>query len=153
MVFGRDSRRWILPLTVALGMVLAPPPTMASAHGDISSVTQAANTVCGLSPDRQGVWRYNGTGTSWTQIGGPAREIYGGGYGLVAISPGSRDIYRYLGSPNAWQRIGGPGATFAVTGSTVFGLSPDRQGVWRYNGTGTSWTQIGGPGHYITPCP
>jgi Peptidase A4 family len=34
-----------------------------------------ADTVFGLSPDRQAVWQYDGTGASWTQVGGPAAEI------------------------------------------------------------------------------
>jgi hypothetical protein len=127
-------------------------PASANAAPAHVRITQATS-VCGLSPDRQGVWRYDGTGTSWTQIGGPAGDVYAGGYGLVATNPTNGDVYRYLGTPGSWQRIGGPGAKFAVTDGTVFGLSPDRQGVWRYDGTGTSWTQIGGPARDIVPCP
>jgi hypothetical protein len=36
---------------------------------------QTTGTVCALSPDRQAVYRYNGTGTSWTRVGGPASHI------------------------------------------------------------------------------
>ena len=104
-----------------------------------------AGPVCALSPDRSAVWQYDGTGASWTQIGGPAGEIYGGGYGLVATNPSTGDLWRYLGTPQEWELIGSPGATFVVTGNTVVGLSPDRSAVWQYDGTGTSWTQIGGP--------
>ena len=89
--------------------------------------------------------QYDGTGTSWTQIGGPAGEIYGGGYGLVATNPSTGDLWRYLGTPLEWELIGSPGADFVVTGDTVVGLSPDRSAVWQYDGTGTSWTQIGSP--------
>ncbi len=32
-------------------------------------------TVFGLSPGDQGVWRYDGSGMSWTQVGGPASAI------------------------------------------------------------------------------
>ena len=51
-------------------------------------------TVFGLSPNRQGVWQYDGSGTSWTQVGGPARAIYGGGlYGEVAATnPSTGDL-------------------------------------------------------------
>ena len=72
------------------------------------------------------------------QIGGPAGEIYGGGYGLVATNPSTGDLWRYLGTPQEWELIGSPGATFVVTGNTVVGLSPDRSAVWQYDGTGTS---------------
>ena len=34
-----------------------------------------AQTVFGLSPGDQGVWRYDGSGMSWTQVGGPASAI------------------------------------------------------------------------------
>ena len=90
----------------------------------------------GLSPGGQGVYRYNGSGMSWTQVGGPASAIYGGGYGLVATNPSNGNLWRYLGSPNNWEQIGGPGAAFTVTSDTVFGLSPGDQGVYRYNGSG-----------------
>jgi hypothetical protein len=112
-----------------------------------------ADTVCALSPDRQGVYRYSGSGTAWTQVGGPASLIYGGGYGLFATSPDNSAIYEYLGSPNSWRQVGGPGATWAVTNSSIYGLSPDRQGVYRYSGSGTAWTQVGGPAWQIVHCP
>jgi hypothetical protein len=83
----------------------------------------STNAVFRLSPGGQGVWQYDGSGTSWTQVGGPAGQIYGGGYGLVATNPSNGDIWRYLGTPNKWQQIGGPGAAFTVTGDTVFGLA------------------------------
>ena len=104
-----------------------------------------AGPVFGLSPGGQAVWQYDGTGASWTQVGGPAGEIFGGGYGLVATNPSTGDLWRYLGIPQEWELIGTPGASFAVTGDTVFGLSTDRQAVWQYDGTGASWTQVGGP--------
>src|SRR3984957_1160021 len=104
-----------------------------------------AGDVCALSPGGEAVWQYDGTGTSWTQIGGPASEIFGGGYGLVATDPVTGDLWRYLGTPQEWELIGSPGATFVVTGDTVVGLSPGGQAVWQYDGSGASWTQIGGP--------
>jgi Peptidase A4 family len=112
-----------------------------------------AGPVCGLSPGGQAVWQYDGSGTSWTQIGGPAGQIYGGGYGLVATNPTTGDLWRYLGTPQEWEQIGGPGTSFAVTTDTVFGLSPDGQAVWQYDGSGTSWTQIGGPAGQIVAVP
>ena len=52
-----------------------------------ASFAVTGDTVFGLSTDRQAVWQYDGTGMSWTQVGGPAGEIFGGGYGLVATNP------------------------------------------------------------------
>ena len=101
--------------------------------------------VCSLTQRFNSVWQYDGSGTSWTQIGGPALALYGGGYGLVATDPSTGDPWLYGGTPNQWQHIGTPGTEFAVTGDTVFGLTPNSDSVWRYDGSGTSWTQIGGP--------
>ena len=99
-------------------------------------------TVYGLTPDRQAVFRYDGTPGTWTQIGGPADMLIGGGNDLYAIEPSTADIWRYTGSGSSWERIGGPGATFAGVGSTVFGVSPTGGRLFRYNGTPNSWTQV-----------
>jgi hypothetical protein len=109
--------------------------------GDSFAVTSDA--VYGLTPDKQAVVQYSGTGMSWTKIGGPASKLYGGDFGLVATRPPNGDLYRYLGAPDKWERIGGPGAQFAVGRDTVYGLTPDKTAVNRYTGSGTSWTQIG----------
>lgn len=99
-------------------------------------------TVYVLSPDRSGVFAYDGQ--TWTQIGGPAGALYAGGAGLFATHPQTGDIYHYNGSPMNWSRIGGPARTFAVNDDGVYGLSSDGQGVHHWTG-GTSWTQVGGP--------
>jgi hypothetical protein len=98
-----------------------------------------------LSPDKQGVFRYNGVPGSWTKVGGAAKELIGGETYLYAISPTSEDIYRYTGAGETWEKIGGPGAQFVCTKDTLYGLSPDKQGVFRYNGIPGSWTKVGGP--------
>lgn len=104
----------------------------------------------GLSPDSSGVWKYNGTPMSWTQIGGPAGEIYGGETGLFATNPQTGDIYQYNNQPFSWTKIGGPGKEFAVGYyDRLYGLSPDGHSVWQYDGTPMSWTQIGGPTGHI----
>jgi hypothetical protein len=109
------------------------------------------DTVFGLTPNRQAVFRYDGapTQTSWTQVGGPATQLYAGTFGLVATSPTNGQLFRYLGTPNNWEFIGEAGASFAVTRSTVFGLTPNKQAVFRYLGHGNSWEQVGGPASEI----
>ncbi|HEX8347506.1 MAG TPA: hypothetical protein VF657_22650 [Actinoplanes sp.] len=97
----------------------------------------------GPSATSNPVFQYRGPGVSWTRIGGPARTIYAGNYGLFATSPDTGDVYRYLGTPGSWARIGGPGR-FAVGNTAVYGLSPDGSGIHQYSGTGASWFQIGG---------
>jgi hypothetical protein len=110
--------------------------------------------LIGLTPKRDAVWAYSGSGTSWTQIGGAASQIYAGSSTgdtyLVATSPSTGDLLLYSGTPMQWKQIGGPGAAFAVIpDSAVVGLTPNRDGVFVYDGSGTSWTQIGGPASQI----
>ncbi len=113
------------------------------------------NTACrsGVRPYTvQAVFRYLGQGNSWEQVGGPASELYGGDFGLVATSPVNGNLFlfiRPLQGPHSRELIGGPGAQFAVAQDTVFGLTPDKQAVFRYDGVGTSWTKVGGPADSI----
>lgn len=85
-----------------------------------------------LSPDGSGIWRYEGTPTQWTKIGGAAKEIYGGVYGLFATNPDTGDIWSYSETANAWKKIGGPGKMFAVGSDGIYGLSPDGMDVFGY---------------------
>lgn len=98
----------------------------------------------GLTPNRQAVMQFDGTG--WVQIGGPAQTLYGGICGLYATSPDTGDIWKYNGRANDWRKVGGPGATFAV-GNRLWGLTPNKQAVMEWNGH--EWTQIGGPANNL----
>ncbi|MFD4399120.1 hypothetical protein [Kitasatospora sp. NPDC058478] len=108
-----------------------------------------AGGVYGLTPDRGGVFQWQG-GANWAQVGGPAGSIVaGGGRTLLATDPTSGDVFRYGGAPNSWSRIGGPGAEFSIDGAgTVYGLSPDRGGVFKWLG-GANWAQVGGPAAWL----
>jgi hypothetical protein len=70
--------------------------------------------VYGPAPNHQAVYRYTGTGTTWTRIGGPTAHIYTGGGSdqILAIAPHTGDVYHYFATTGGWKRIGGPGATF-----------------------------------------
>jgi Tectonin domain len=118
-------------------------------------VSAAGGGILGLTPNRGAVYLYDDAGTSWTQIGGQASHIYGGGWGFVATNPANGDVYRWTGStvppfgggtpdPMQWEQIGGPGAAFAIGDDTVYSLTPNRGAVYAYDGSGQSWTQIGG---------
>ncbi|MER5278360.1 M64 family metallopeptidase [Streptomyces sp. NPDC002809] len=115
----------------------------------IRARTKVAKNICALTPTRDAVYRYDGSGTSWTRIGGPAGHLYAGTWGLVATNPDTGDLYRYLGTPDNWQHIGSAGASFAVATDTVYGLTPTRDAVYRYDNSGTSWTRIGGPAGHL----
>jgi hypothetical protein len=43
--------------------------------GPGASFAVTGDTVYGLTPDRGAVFRYDGSGTSWTQVGGPAHSM------------------------------------------------------------------------------
>jgi hypothetical protein len=97
----------------------------------------------GLSPDGSGVFSYNGKPMEWTQIGGPAGNIYAGGGSLFATNPDTGDIYKYQGTPWSWIRAGGPGKMFAVdTNGKLYGVSPGGAGLYSYDDAANAWTRI-----------
>jgi hypothetical protein len=89
--------------------------------------------VYGLSPDRSAVYRYQGTPEQWVKVGGPSKDLVGGGARPCAISPQNGDIWQYSGQGDQWNKIGGPGAMFVITHDAVYGLSPDRSAVFAYD--------------------
>jgi hypothetical protein len=114
---------------------------------EVDGMTQTDYTIFALTPDKQAVYHFHNG--EWIEIGGPASQLYGGDWGLVATNPGNGDLWKYLGVPGKWEQIGGPGASFAVTNESVYGLTPNKGAVFRYNGSGQNWTQIGGPAGQI----
>ncbi|WP_405385834.1 hypothetical protein OG596_37740 [Streptomyces sp. NBC_01102] len=98
-----------------------------------------------LAADHSAVYRYNGQGTDWTKVGGPAETLHAGGAGLFATARDSGKVFKYDGSPEAWSRIGEPGADFAVTDDRLYALNPDRTAVYEWSGQGTQWAKVGGP--------
>lgn len=105
-----------------------------------------------ISPGGEAVWEYSGTPEQWRQMGGPAKDIYAGGFKLYATDPATGDIYSYSGTPDNWIGIGMPGKDFVVDVigcgvpplgmTTLYGLSGDGKEIWRYEGRGDQWTQI-----------
>jgi len=114
----------------------------------------------GIAPDGAGVWEYSGVPEVWIQIGGPAAQIYAGGFNLYATNPDTGEIYQYqtqLPEPERdWIRIGGSARMFAVDvvgcgvpplGSTdLYGIFPDGTGVWKYDGIPDQWEELAQPG-------
>ncbi|KAK4191088.1 hypothetical protein QBC35DRAFT_460500 [Podospora australis] len=101
--------------------------------------------VYGISPNRDGVWKWNNDGTDWRRIGGPAKDLIVGGYNSVfATNPDSGDIFHWI-SGDKWEKVGGPGFEFAVDGQGgLYGISPNKGGVMKWQGSGMNWTKIGG---------
>ncbi|MFG1966130.1 hypothetical protein [Nonomuraea sp. NPDC049028] len=99
-----------------------------------------------LAADRQAVHIWDGHGTSWTQIGGPAARLYGGEPGLFATDPNDGRIFTYLGRPGQWDFVGTAGASFALTDRHLYGLTPERTTVNRWlAGARPPWVYAAGP--------
>lgn len=103
-----------------------------------------------LAADRGSVHVWDGRGTSWTWVGGPARRLFGGGPGLFATNPKDGRIFKYAGRPGEWEFVGTAGADFALTDRHLYGLTPDRAMVTRWLAPETrdaeeKWTWAAGP--------
>jgi hypothetical protein len=67
-------------------------------------VAISGSYVYRLDGDRKAVRVWDGWGTSWTRIGGPAARLYGGEPGLFATDPNDGRIFHYLGQPDLGVR-------------------------------------------------
>lgn len=105
----------------------------------------ATAPLIALTPNKSAVFRWSGSGTAWTKIGGPSSGIYAGAAGVFATSPSSGAIYQYKGTPGAWTRVGGAGAQFVEGGGRLYALTSGKSAVFEWSGSGTGWSQIGGP--------
>lgn len=103
----------------------------------------SGSNLYALSPSKDSIWKWSGSGSSWTQIGGASSRLMSGGFGTFSVQPGTGDIYRYEGSPYSWTRVGGPASSFAVNAVGLY--RRDSAGVSKWSGSGTTWTQVGGP--------
>ncbi|MEV5672834.1 NucA/NucB deoxyribonuclease domain-containing protein [Streptomyces sp. NPDC052503] len=125
---------------------LADEPDPAGAPVPLGSVTATGDDqLFALAADHSAVYRYNGQGTEWTKVGGPAQDLYAGGAGLFATARDTGKVFKYDGTPEAWSQIGEAGADFAVTGDRLYALNPDRTAVYEWSGQGTQWAKVGGP--------
>ncbi|KJY19406.1 hypothetical protein VR44_39130 [Streptomyces katrae] len=102
--------------------------------------------------DINAVYRYDGFGTSWTQIQGPVTVTgtFGGGWGLLigsADGDTADQEFSYNGNPFDWQFISAPAASFTVTDDTVYKKSADGNAVLQFDGFDDDarplWSQIG----------
>jgi hypothetical protein len=120
--------------------------TLRSADAErLSTAAADENTLYALSPSKDSVWMYDGL--NWTQIGGPAAQIYAGGGAVVATSPSTGDLFGYEHATGIWHHIGGPGLDFVIDDvGYLTGLSG--AGVFEWIG-GADWIQIGGPASTI----
>jgi hypothetical protein len=80
--------------------------------GDAGAAFAATHRgLYGLSPARDSVWEYESPGR-WREIGGPARDLFGGGGFLCATSPEDGSLWAY--EP---ERPAGGGTAVAVGGA------------------------------------
>jgi hypothetical protein len=111
--------------------------------------TAVTTTVYGLAADRSAVYRWSGTGTKWTKVGGPAQALFSGEINgsqpIYATSPHNAGVFAYSGTPNQWERVGGPGVQFAACSSMLLGLGSVGGTLYSYEGFATLWQGMGAP--------
>lgn len=66
-------------------------------------VVDTRGILYSLSPNKDSVWRWNGTVGNWTHIGELASRIYTVGNVLFAVGPDGSTLYRYDGIPFSWS--------------------------------------------------
>ena len=137
-------KRWAAVTAALMVALVSPVLTAADANAKVA-IPWTEQTVFALGPTSNYVAEWMGSSEGWTEIGGPASEIYAGSAGVFATNPSSGDIFEYNGTPGSWTEIGGPGAQFAEGGGHLYGLAPDSSYVAEWNGPGAGWSIIGGP--------
>lgn len=110
---------------------------------DFDAAPVRGSSLYALSSGRDSVWRWSGSGQSWTRVGAAADRLVAGGYGLFSVQPLTGDLFRYNGTPGSWTRVSGPAQEFVVNAAGLY--RRDSTGVSRWTGTDTIWTRIGGP--------
>jgi hypothetical protein len=121
----------------------------ASQNGQyLQSYWSNQDNACVLPSAWNGLYQYNGSPHSWTQVASfPVRQIAAGaGDGLV-VTDTNDNAYVYNGTPNSWSQLGANGAMFAVAaGNEILRITQDTTQAWRFSGfsfTSPSWTQVG----------
>jgi hypothetical protein len=100
--------------------------------------------------DSAGVWAFDVPSETWTQVGGPAGEIWAGGTWVFATSPSNGDLYaREWQDPDwVWSRISGPASQFAADADSGALYRLGGNGVEKWGG-GTSWVALGADAEQI----
>ncbi|RKT09231.1 phospholipase A2-like protein [Streptomyces sp. 1114.5] len=105
-------------------------------------------SLFGLSPDRSGIWRWNGRdgkASEWTNVRNQRTEYIIAADTLFAVNPGTGDIVKHDGN-GRWNWIGHPGTGFATSGGQLYGISPDGTGLYRYTwDSKNTWKLLGAP--------
>lgn len=99
----------------------------------------SASAIWGVDAS-QHIWKYTGSGTSWTQISGSLKQVNPCADGSTWGVNSANQIYSYQGG-NAWAQISGSLAQISAgSASLVWGVNSANQ-VYRYLG-GNAWTQM-----------
>ncbi len=152
--------RWLSHAAVAaVAVVVAVTATLVVAHtvqpqASTKSGTsapepaQVTEALVAVTPSGDAVNSWDPKSGRWTEIGGPAAEVHGGGAGLFAVAPGVGHIAHYR-APGNWSYIGERPAELAVGRDHLYRLAPDRAAVWAWVAQSGSWLLIGGPARHI----
>ncbi|MFG2991691.1 hypothetical protein ACGFZK_20765 [Streptomyces sp. NPDC048257] len=124
-----------------------------TAQGGAKPIGSAADQVyagaAGLFATRADdgrILKYDGSSSSWSQIGFPGEQFVTSGDGLYAITEQRNAVMRWTGQGADWIPIGGPATRLYAGGAGLFATNPDTGGLFRYAGYGYTWVEAGGPG-------
>ncbi len=85
----------------------------------------------GLSPNKEGVFRWNRQENQWHKVGGPAKEI-AGKESIVLLPFSSKSNRIYISSL----------LLIPVADGHLYGISPAGDQCWKYSGSGDQWHKV-----------
>jgi len=114
--------------------------TIGSAGAKFQSVQNGQ--LFALDPKGNTVNRWNGSGTSWTNVGSNGfADLFSTSQFIFGITRDRNTVQVHTGG-TSWVNVGGAGRQWHGAGTALYGLVPNASAVFRYlNG---SWAQVGG---------
>ncbi|MBN1656451.1 MAG: hypothetical protein JXA30_21960 [Deltaproteobacteria bacterium] len=137
-------------LTTSLDMILAY-NTATSQWIQVGNAARdifpCGSALCSTGFDNGLVYKYSGSGYSWTKISTVPAAMYASTKtSLYRLSVGRNQVEKYSGSGTAWNVIGGAANQIFANAMNVFATNSDDGRIFRYLDSGLSWEFIGGEG-------
>jgi len=102
------------------------------------------DNLFGISPNKDGVWKWEREENRWAKVGGPAHQLAMSKGTLYGISPNGHECWVYSGHGDNWSKSSDHITQLIGGGNHMYGL--DHQGDVFVHKEG-HWHKIGGPGH------
>ncbi len=118
------------------------------------SASNGSGALYGLSVIDQHVYRYSGSGVSWTDV--QPYDAYSqigvdGSGALYGLSMIDHQVFHYVGG-TTWNPIGMTAEMINVVGGDLYALNNSDYDAFLYEG-GTAWQNVGNPSVYFTVAP